>query len=279
MGAEINSIFSDKDLKLKPIPIKKAAAVDPKIFAENAVLINSDDRYVLYGKGETNPVPIASVTKVMTAMVALDIYKLNDVIEIKKDFIDINGSVAGLKAGEKITAENLLYCLLTVSGNDAAKTLANAKISQVEFVDLMNKKAESLGMESTKYKDPAGLDDQGRSSAKDIAILFSLARKNPTFAKIVATGETQVSSVDGSVTHDLKNSNRLTTGEIPLDGVEGGKTGFTPDAGHTLVTAAQKGNTTLIAVVLKTTSNAPEASAIEVRKLLTWGFDSFDFPN
>jgi D-alanyl-D-alanine carboxypeptidase (penicillin-binding protein 5/6) len=86
-----------------------------------------------------------------------------------------------------------------------------------------------------------------------------------------------VKSVDQKTVHPLKNSNRLTTGEIPLDGIVGGKTGYTPDAGHTLVCAATRNGHTLISVILKTYSNAPSATAEETRSLLTWGFESYDF--
>jgi D-alanyl-D-alanine carboxypeptidase (penicillin-binding protein 5/6) len=134
-----------------------------------------------------------------------------------------------------------------------------------------------LGLKNTHFKDVAGLDDSGRSTAKDIAILFSYGLSNPEFAKIVSTPELDVSSVDGKEIHKLKNSDRLVTGEIPLEGIIGGKTGFTPDAGHTLVSAATRDGQTLVAVVLKTASDSKVASAQEVKKLLTWGFESYIF--
>ncbi|MCX6809444.1 MAG: D-alanyl-D-alanine carboxypeptidase [Candidatus Berkelbacteria bacterium] len=277
LGTSINNFYQGKEIKISQIPQKKNLTKDPTINAESTVLINEPDKYVLFGKNEDNPVAIASVTKIMTATIALEIYKPTDIVEIKKENTEINGSKVFLKEGEKLTVEDLMYCLLLNSGNDAAKTLGNTKITEKEFVGLMNKKATELGLTNTHFMDTAGLDDTGHSSARDIAILFSYALKNPEFKKIVSTAEKQVISQDKSQTHDLKNSNRLTTGEIPLDGVIGGKTGFTPDAGHTLVTAASKDGHTIIGVVLKTDSDTAPASAIEMQKLLEWGFNSYDF--
>jgi D-alanyl-D-alanine carboxypeptidase len=141
----------------------------------------------------------------------------------------------------------------------------------------MNEKASEIGMKDTQFKDPAGLDDTGHSTAFDMAILFSYAIKNQTFKTVVGTAEKEIYSTDGSVVHKLKNTNRLTTQEIPFDGVIGGKTGFTPDAGHALVCAAEKNGVTLISVVIKTASSANSASAEETRKLLSWGFESYTF--
>jgi len=277
LGTSINSFYSEKSAKLDPYPIRKQDAKDPYILAEAAVLLRASDKYPLYQKNQDNPVPIASITKVMTSLVALDIYKLDDVIEVKKEYTDVIGSKVQLKPGEKMTVSNLLRCLLISSGNDAAKTLANGKVTENEFVQLMNQKAIDLGLRNTHFKDVAGLDDSGRSTAKDVAVLFSYGLSNPEFAKIVSTAELDVPSVDGKEIHKLKNSNRLVTGEIFLEGIIGGKTGFTPDAGHTLVSAATRDGQTLVAVVLKTNSDSKLASAQETKKLLDWGFESYIF--
>jgi D-alanyl-D-alanine carboxypeptidase len=277
LGSSINNFYLEKTVKVEKHPSKIADIKDPNILADAAFLIDKKTKYPLFEKNSLKQVPIASITKVMTATVALDLYKLSDVVEVKKEDIEVEGSKVFLKAGEKITVENLLYCLLMNSGNDAALTLSDAKITRAEFIVLMNKKAEFLGLESTAFFDPAGLNDQGHSSARDVALLFANALSNKDFEKIVSTAEKDVTSVDGVEVHKLKNSDRLTTGEIPLDGVIGGKTGFTYDAGHTLVTAASKNNSTIIGVVLKTFSDTPSASAAEMKKLLDWGFTSYTF--
>jgi len=277
MGAAINSVYSEKVIAAHKPPRRKSGAIDPKIYAQSAILIDEETKYPLYAKGADTAVPIASITKVMTALVSLDTYKLNEVIEVKQESTEVEGSKIELVAGEKIKVENLLYGLLMNSGNDAAKTLASGRGSEESFVAAMNKKANELGLKNTKFYDPAGLNDQGHSSAFDVAILFTYAIKDETFVKIVNTAEKEISSEDALVSHQLKSSNRLVNGEMPLGGVIGGKTGFTPDAGHTLVCAASKDGHTLISVILKTASNTKEASAEETQKLLAWGLESFDF--
>jgi len=277
LGTSIDSFYSQKITNIDPPPMRKSSVSDPKINAQSAVLIHESSMYPLYSKNADYQVPIASITKIMTAIVALENYKMEDVIEVSKENINVTPSVMNLSAGEKITVQNLLYGLLLQSGNDAALALASGKMPSAKFIELMNQKAAELGLEKTKFRDPAGLDDQGHSSAMDVAVLFSYALRKPEIEKIISTAEIEVSSVDKSEVHQLKNSNRLTTGEIPLDGVMGGKTGYTPDAGHTLVCAATRDGQTLISVVLKTFSNAASASATETRNLLVWGFESYNF--
>lgn len=277
LGSSVNNFYLEKTVKIYQNPTKNPTSVDPRIYADSVVLIDARTKYSLYEKNPEKPVPVASITKIMTAIVALDKFDLSEVVEIKKDQTEVIGSRVFLKEGEKITVENLLYCLLMNSGNDAAKTLATFKTSQGEFIKTMNEKAKELGLKSTEFKDPAGLDDTGHSSARDIAILFSYGLSRDDFTKIVSTSEKTVTSVDGSEIHELKNSNRLTTGEIPMDGVIGGKTGFTPDAGHTLVSAAEKDSNRIVGVVLNTLNSTVSASAEEMKKLLEWGFQSYIF--
>jgi D-alanyl-D-alanine carboxypeptidase len=277
LGESINNFYLDKPVKIYKYPKKVNANTTVDILADSAELLDPQTKYSMFQKNPDKSVPIASVTKVMTAVVALENYKLSDVVEISKEDTEVIGSKVFLKTGEKMTVENLLYCLLIPSGNDAAISLATYKQPKDQFVELMNKKAEELGLKNTRFKDPAGLNDEGRSSAKDIALLFSYALGNQDFVKVISTPEKTVTSVDGSESHELKNSNRLTTGEIPMDGIIGGKTGFTPDAGHTLVSAAERNGHRVVGVVLNTYSGTPAASAIEMKKLLSFGFDAYSF--
>lgn len=277
LGASINNFYSAKNIKIKAPPQKKSGADDPKINASAAILIYAPNKYPLYSLNGSEPVPIASITKVMTAVVALDIYKLDDILTIDDESPKAIPSKIYLKPGEKIKLEDLLYGLLMNSGNDAAKAIARGKTSEEKFITLMNEKAKELNLNDTHFKDTAGLDDSGYSSARDVAILFTYALDNPTFQKIVATSEKEISSTDGTISHKLENSDRLITGEIPVEGVIGGKTGYTPDAGHTLVTGAKRDGHTLVSVILKTKADTPSASAEETKKLLLWGFASFEF--
>ncbi|OQA51966.1 MAG: D-alanyl-D-alanine carboxypeptidase DacB precursor [candidate division WS2 bacterium ADurb.Bin280] len=278
LGSSINSFYQKKSVNAQRPPQRKDGIKDPVIYADYAVLIDDKSKYPIYQKDSEKAVPIASITKVMTAMVVLDSFKdLGQILEVSSEASSIEGSKVGLKSSEKISVENLLYGLMMNSGNDAANVFAENMGGVEKFVEKMNEKARQIGMEHTTFRDPAGLDDDGRSTAFDIAILFSYALKNETFKQVVNTAEKEISSEDGSITHALKNSNRLVTNEVPFDGVIGGKTGFTFAAGHGLVCAAQNEGLTLVSVVLKTHSSKNEASALESRKLLSWGFESFIF--
>lgn len=277
LGSSINNFYLKKAINpIKP-PVKVDDATNPVIYADYAVLLEDASKYPLYEKQSKAVVPIASMTKVMTALVAVDIYADDDILTTSDEASKIIGSKIGLKNGEQNTFEDLLFGLLMNSGNDAAEVIASNKKNRADFIALMNSKAREIGMSDTEFKDPAGLDDSGHSTAFDIAILFSYAIKNQKFRDAVGTVEKEIFSVDRTISHKLKNTNRLTTQEIPFDGVIGGKTGYTPEAGHALVCAAEKDGVTLVSVVIKTHSNANGASAKETNKLLSWGFKSFVF--
>ncbi|MFA6493213.1 MAG: D-alanyl-D-alanine carboxypeptidase family protein [Patescibacteria group bacterium] len=268
----------DSNSLQKP-PQEKANAQDPKVYAKSAILIDETSFKTLYQKDSEIKVPIASTTKIMTATVVLEDYpdKMKDVVTITREMANVEGSGAQLRIGEKISVESLLKGLLIVSGNDAAYSLASYLGGKDKFVEEMNEKAVFLGLNNTFYKDPAGLDDEGYSTARDLAILASYAMRNEAFAKIVSTPEINIISEDGLVLHEFKNSNRMLRDEeqfyYPF--AIGVKTGFTLDAGHCLVSSAQKDGHRLIAVILNTNENTLTASAKESRKLLDWGFSNW----
>jgi D-alanyl-D-alanine carboxypeptidase len=250
---------------------------DPVIYANNLILIDSQSNQVLYQEKGQESVPIASTTKIMTAMIAIENYDLNQIATISKKAANQNGSGTNLIYGEEISIINLLKCLLIRSGNDSAYAVAEIYNGEVEdFIDLMNKKAEFLKMEKTFYSDPAGLNPETKSSARDLSIITKYALENEVFSEIVKTGETSVTDVSGIRHHDLKNSNRLVN-DYNYPGAIGVKTGYLPEAGHCLVAAAERGGVRLIAVILNTGYDTPEASAIEAKKLLDWGFSSFKY--
>lgn len=276
LGLSINNFYSEKNIKIEKIPRKKIEAKEPLVGANTAVLIENETKYPLYLKNGDNAVSIASITKVMTACIVIERYDLDEKITVSDESSKVYGSSMNLKSGEEITVRDLLYGLLMNSGNDAAHALATYGQGLEEFVILMNETAQTIGLKNTKYYDPAGLDDQGKSTAHDVAILFSYALKKPFFKDIISTGEKEVRSTNGEIVHQLKNSTRLTTQEIPMEGIIGGKTGFTFDAGHTMVAAAERNGMTLISVILNTTANTKTASAYQTKKLLEWGFESFE---
>ncbi|KKQ18241.1 MAG: Serine-type D-Ala-D-Ala carboxypeptidase [Berkelbacteria bacterium GW2011_GWA1_36_9] len=268
----------NKESLAKP-PQKRPDSKDPNINSKAAILIDVESFKTLYQENSDLKVPIASTTKIMTALVVLEDYpdKMNDIVSLTGEMVNVEGSDAQLRSSEKISVENLLKGALIVSGNDAAYSLASYLGGKDQFVNKMNEKAKYLGLNDTSYKDPAGLNDEGYSSANNLAILGAYALRNNTFADIVKTPEVTVVSSDGAVVHDFKSSNRMlrTEEQYYYPFAIGIKTGFTLEAGHCLVSAAEKDGHRLVAVVLNTNENTVTASAKESRKLLDWGFNNW----
>lgn len=279
-GEETNLPQPDKSALVRP-PEKSSGYADPQIAAKAVILIDIASADVMYATNASEKMPIASTTKIMTAMVVLDDYgdKLNDVVSITYPMIAVEGSDIKLVPGEKITVGNLLQGLLIMSGNDTATALATYFGGQDAFVAKMNSKARELGLVNTHFFDPAGLDDNGYSTPHDLAILASYALRHQTFREIVKTPETTITSVDGSISHALKTSNRLVKSDDPFfyPLAIGIKTGFTYAAGHCLVSAAAKDGHEILGVVLNTNVNSITASAAESRKLLEWGFANWSW--
>jgi len=263
-------------------PEKSSGTTDPQVYAKAVILRDVGSSYVMYEKNASEKVPIASTTKIMTATVVLEDFSdnLDDLVTITSPMIGVEGSDIQLRVGEKIKVRDLLKGLLIMSGNDTAYALAIHFGGLESFESKMNAKASFLGLENTHFKDPAGLDDDGYSTAHDLSILAAYAMRNDQFSSIVKTSETTISSADGSIVHDLKSSNRLIKSDdafyYPL--AIGVKTGFTYAAGHCLVSAAANNNHEILAVVLYTNENSITASAAESRKLLEWGFGNWSWP-
>lgn len=273
--------LTSSDVK-KP-PIKKEDAKDPIINSNAAILIDGSSFKQLFQQNADLKVPIASTTKIMSSLVVLEDYldKLENKVNLTNEMINVEGSDMQLRPSETISVNNLLKGMLIVSGNDAAFALASYLGGKEQFVGKMNEKAEVLGLKNTQFKDPAGLDDEGYSNANDLATLTSYALRNKIFSDIVKTPNTTIASENGSVIHELKSSNRMLRSEeqyyYPF--TIGIKTGFTPAAGHCLVSAAEKDGHVLIAVILNTNENSLTASAKESRKLLDWGFNNWTWSN
>lgn len=221
---------------------QSAFAVDTS--AASAILIEADSGRVLYSKNADDERLIASTTKIMTAIVAIENGNSDDVITIDAKSANTEGSAMYLTSGEKMSLETLLYGLLLCSGNDASMAIANAVGGGVDnFVDMMNAKAAELGMTHTSFANPSGLDDEKQySSASDMARLAAYAMKNSAFARIVST---QSISIGGRT---MTNHNKLLE---MCDGCVGLKTGYTKAAGRTLVSCVERDGMTLIAVTLR----------------------------
>ena len=257
-----------------PLPTIKPDAPKAMANATDYVLVDSDSGTILAGQNPNLRAPIASTTKIMTAVIALENYQLTDVATVSSTATSQIPSVAYLQTGEKMTVENLLNCMLIPSGNDAAYAVAEHMSGDdggiVPFVAKMNEKAKELGMTNTHYEDPAGLNSEGYSSPYDLFIITKYALEKPMFRQIVGRSSYVSKNITSTIYHSLKQSNRLISDSYP--GAIGVKTGFTDDAGHCLVGAATRNGHTLITIVLKTYSTSPSASADEAKRLLDWGF-------
>ena len=222
-----------------------AGAID--VSANSAILVEASSKTILYAKNEDVRRPMASTTKIMTAYIALMKGRLNDVVTCSPKAVRVEGSSMYLKAGEKVTLEELLYGLMLSSGNDAANVIAEHISGSIEeFVALMNKTAKEMGLYNTSFETPSGLDGENHyTTARDFALLTIEALKNEDFAKIVKTKSITFNKENGSRT--LVNHNRLLRSYEYAVGV---KTGFTKKAGRCLVSAAEKDGVTLVAVTL-----------------------------
>jgi len=218
----------------------------PQISAQAAIIMDSDSKIVLYYKNQDSQFPMASSTKIMTALVSLAHYNLNDVL-IDKTY-PVAGSIAGLTLNEQMTFKNALYGLLLPSGNDVAIMLAqNYPGGMDAFIEKMNDTAKELHMDNTVYTDVDGLSVDNVSTPYDMALLSSVAMANPVFSQVVGTKNTTITDVTGKDKHILKNLNKL----LGTSGVNGIKTGFTDEAEGVLVTSKVEKGHTFIIVVLK----------------------------
>ncbi len=216
--------------------------------ASGYVLMDADSGKILKSYGENKAMPMASTTKIMTCIIALEEKTLSDEVVIPKEAVGIEGSSVYLSKGEKLTLEDLLYALMLESANDAAVAIAIYVGGDVEhFAEQMNRKAADLGMNQTHYVNPHGLPADGHySSALDLAKLMQYALKNEAFRQISATKSHQIPAV-GSGYRYLSNHNKLLR---LYQYCISGKTGYTREAGRCLVTAAEQNGKSLICVTL-----------------------------
>lgn len=217
-----------------------------EISAKSAIVAEVYTGTVLYRKDESRTRPMASTTKIMTALIAIENASLTDVYTVTAQAATVGGSQLGLLEGEKIPLEDLLYMLMLKSANDAAETIANGVAGSLEkFVELMNRKASQLGCENTHFVNPHGMPDPDHyTTASDLATIASEAWKNPTFRQIVGSEKHALKGYHRLV---IKNSNKLLRS---YEYCVGGKTGFTKEAGRCLVCFAQKDGVTLVTVTL-----------------------------
>ncbi|MBP7927881.1 D-alanyl-D-alanine carboxypeptidase [Patescibacteria group bacterium] len=223
-------------------------AGQPETISKAALIVNIGDGEVLYNKNSQEKLKIASLTKIMTAILAMEHNKLSDTTTISSRAAKTGENTMGLTAGETYTIEELLYGLILNSGNDAAVALAEASAGDVEtFVEWMNIKAKELGMTNSYFADPSGLNDSTYSTAQDLARMTRYALKFRELRKIAATVSYALPANEGHKYVPLENQTNLLT---TYPGVKGFKTGYTEEAGLCLVTYAENNGVELVGVVL-----------------------------
>ncbi|MCX7996285.1 MAG: D-alanyl-D-alanine carboxypeptidase [Patescibacteria group bacterium] len=245
--------------EIKPIPLKPKTG--PSITAEGAYVVDYESFTPLFARNKDTRFLPASTTKIITALVAEELFETDEIIKVNKVYNE--GQVMGLIQGERITVENLLYGILVHSGNDAAYALADA-YGYERFISRMNAKAADLGMSNSHFRNPHGLDESGQySSPFDLAIAGRAVLHNKELRKMVHTKEITISDEDFRVFHRLSNVNQL-LGEI--QGVGGLKTGYTEAAGQNLVSFYRRPDgKQFIIVVLKSQDRFQDT-----REIISW---------
>ncbi len=222
-------------------------AVALETSAQSAILINADTFSVIYSKNSEQRLPMASTTKIMTGLLLAEQNSDDRIIKTTKEMVYVEGSSMGLKVGDTVSFHDLLYGIMLPSGNDAANTAAIAISGTLDkFSKKMNSKVAELGLHNTNFVTPSGLDAKEHfTTAYDLSVITAYALRNESFAKAAAAKSKTVTINGRQAT--LINHNKLLK---MYDGVIGVKTGYTSRSGRCLVSAAKRGNTTLIAVTL-----------------------------
>ena len=217
--------------------------------AKAAAVINGDTGEVIYAANADENLPMASTTKIMTALLLCENADLNEEITVTADMLRVEGSSMGLLAGARVTYHDLLYGMMLASGNDAANVTAISIAGTVEkFAEMMNKKAEELGLKSTHFVTPSGLDADGHyTTARELALLAAYALKNEDFAKAAASESAVLNYGNPPYRRSLTNHNKMLK---LFDGAVGVKTGFTKKSGRCLVSAARRDGKLAVAVTL-----------------------------
>lgn len=252
--------------------------VFPILSAQGALAVDLDSGVSLYEKNPDAVLLPASTTKIVTALVALDTYSLDQVLTVPRG-INVDGQKMRLYIGEQMRVEDLLYGLLVYSANDAAMTLAiNYPASSPSgnlggydaFVEAMNEKAKDLSMTNSYFENPVGLDGVAQTTtAKDLLRATEVAMRNPQFAKFVGTKSVSLADATGKVKYNLKNINLLLD-EVP--GVLGVKTGWTENARENLVTYIERDGRKVVIVLLGSQDRFGET-----KQLIDWIFDNYEW--
>ncbi len=255
-------------------PVSAAPQPDVKsgtlsLSAEASVLMDGYTGEVLLSTNADKRLPMASTTKIMTALIALERGNIDEEFAIPAEAVGVEGSSVYLVEGERLTMKELVYALMLESANDAATAIAIIIAGSVPaFAELMNRRAEELGLDSTHFTNPHGLDNpEHYTTARDLAKLACFALKNEDFRTVVSTRKRNISFKNGEGIRLLVNHNRMLRN---YDGSIGVKTGYTKKCGRCLVSAAERDGMRLVAVTL----NAPDDWR-DHTAMLDWGFKSY----
>ena len=266
---------------LLPSRVRVSAAEDDlQLHAKYAVLLDGDSGRVLYGKNEDTPAPMASTTKIMSCVIALE-YGLKEMTCTTSTYAASMPDVQlNAKKGETFTLNDLLYSLMLESHNDSAVAIAEHVGGSVEkFAEMMNEKAKEIGCEHTHFITPNGLDAKDETgshgtTAKDLATIMSYCIKNDTFLKITQTKQYSFQNVEGSRSFTCNNHNAFLQ---MMDGALSGKTGFTADAGYCYVGALKRGERTFVVSLLACGwPNNKSYKWADTRKLMEYGLEHYE---
>lgn len=236
---------------------------------EAAVLLEQETGSIVYARNAFRRMYPASITKMMTALLALERGNLEDLVTVSRTAAEEPGSTMGLAAGDVFTLEDLLYGLMLNSGNDAAWAIAEHVGGTAQaFFDMMNRRAREIGAINTHFTNPHGLTDPNHyTTAFDLALIARTCLKHPFFKRLVATKEKDVIDASEEVRIKLANTNRLLWSYLGADGV---KTGTTESAGQCLVASATRDGMKLLAIVLNSGDRWSDAAS-----LLDYGFENY----
>ena len=218
--------------------------------AKASILINADTGEVIYSQNQNEKLPMASTTKIMTALLLCEEGNMEKEITVTPEMVRVEGTSMGLLGGDKVTYKALLYGMLLASGNDAANVTAYALGGTIDgFVNMMNQRAKELGLNNTHFETPSGLDgDEHYTTAEDLANLARVCMDNPLFKEAASTKAITLEYGNPPYRRTLTNHNKLLK---IFEGAVGVKTGFTKKAGRCLVSCAEREGKRVIAVTLK----------------------------
>ena len=239
--------------------------------ARSSSLYNTDTKSFLYEKNSDMRLPMASTTKIITALIGIENLDLDEIIKIPAEATGIEGSSLYLKEGDELTVRDLIYSVLLQSANDAATAVAlHVSGSISAFADKMNERAREIGVSDTNFQNPHGLDDKDHyTTAHDLALIAAEALNNPTFKKICSTYK--YSFKIGDSVRTVVNHNKLLK---RYEGCIGVKTGFTKKCGRCLVSAAERDGITFVAVTLDDPDDWHDHE-----ELMNYGFDKMEAVN